>query len=61
MVTDCSAQVVSAILERCREYDLEQILTLPGENVRGEEFYEFYPDPDQMQEIALELFYAPKE
>lgn len=61
MVTDCSAQVVSTILERCREYDLQQILTLPGENVRGEEYYEFYPDPDQMQKIALELFYAPKE
>ena len=61
MVTDCSVQVVSSVLDRCCEYELEQILTLPGENVRGEEFYEFYPDQDKMQRIALELFYAPKE
>ena len=61
MVTDCSVNVVSSLLERCVEYELEEILTVPGENVRGEEYYEFYADPDRLQLLALELFYAPKE
>lgn len=61
MVTDCSANVVSNLLQRCVEYELKEILTVPGENVRGEEFYEFYVDADQLQLLALDLFYAPKE
>lgn len=61
MVTDCSVNVVSALLERCVQYDLEEIVTVPGENVRGEEYYEFYADADKLQQLALELFYAPKE
>lgn len=61
MVTDCSAKVVSSLLDRCAEYELQQILTVAGENVQGEEYYEFYPDEDKLQLLVLELFYEPKE
>lgn len=60
MVTDCSANVLSGLMSRCAEYELEQILSLEGENVRGEEFYEFYPDKDALDALILGLFYAPK-
>lgn len=60
MVTDCSMTVFSSLMEHCADYTLKEILTLPGENVRGELYYEFYPDQGKLNELALRLFYAPK-
>ena len=61
MVTDCSATVISSLLQRCRQYRLDRILTLEGSNVLGEEYYEFYADEEKMDALILELFYAPKK
>ena len=61
MVTDCSANALSGLMNRCAEYELEQIVSLEGENVRGEEFYEFYPDEKAMDALILQMFYAPKK
>ena len=61
MVTDCSANVLSNMLSRFAKYEMEQILSLEGENVRGEEFYEFYPDEEALDKLILQLFYAPKQ
>lgn len=61
MVTDCSANVLSGLMNRCAEYELEQIVSLEGENVRGKEFYEFYPDEKAMDALILQMFYAPKK
>ncbi len=60
MVTDCSVNVISGLMERCSDYTLKEIVTPEGENVLGEEFYEFYVDEEQLQELVLRLFYAPK-
>lgn len=60
MVTDCSSTVISGILNRCSDYTLKQIVSVPGENRMGEEFYEFYPDEQQLDALILQLFYAPK-
>ena len=57
---DRSANALSGLMNHCAEYELEQILSLEGENVRGEEFYEFYPDKDAQDALILGLFYAPK-
>lgn len=61
MVTDCSANVISGLMSRCAKYEMEQILSLEGENVLGEEFYEFYPDKDALDALILQMFYAPKK
>ena len=61
MVTDCSPTVISGLLQRCRQYRLDRILTLEGSNVLGEEYYEFYADEEKMDALILELFYAPKK
>lgn len=60
MVTDCSATVMSSMLERYGDYELDEIYTLAGANHVGEEFMEFYPDEEALQDLVLELFYAPK-
>lgn len=61
MVTDCSVKAASGLMERCAEYNLKQIVSLKGENVRGDEFYEFYVDEEALQRQVIELFYAEKE
>lgn len=60
MVTDCSSTVFSSVMERYSDYALREIVTLQGENVRGEEFMEFHLDEDALQKDVLRLFYAPK-
>lgn len=61
MVTDCSANTVSGLMQRCGDFGLKQILSIPGENTLGEEYYEFYPDEAQMDTLILSLFYDEKE
>ena len=60
MVTDCSVNVVSGLLQRCADYQMDRIVSLEGENVLGEEYYEFYADEEKLDALILELFYAPK-
>ena len=61
MVTDCSVQVVNGLMQRCSDFTLAENLTIPGQNVRGAEFYEFYADEQQTDELILRLFYEEKE
>ena len=61
MVTDCSLNVVSGLMQRCADYSLKQILSMEGENVLGAEYYEFYADEEKLDALILELFYAPKK
>ncbi|MBQ8621410.1 MAG: LCP family protein [Oscillospiraceae bacterium] len=61
MVTDCSVNAVSGLMQRCTDYTLVENVTLAGENRLGEEYYEFYPDEQALDALVLRLFYAPKE
>jgi len=60
VVTDCSANVISALMNRCSDYSLKEITSPEGENVLGKEFYEFYTDPEKLEDLVLRLFYAEK-
>ena len=60
MVTDCTVNVISGLMQRCMDYKLKQIVSLEGENKLGEEFYEFYADEEKLDALILQLFYAPK-
>lgn len=61
IVTDCSAKVISGLAQRCEEYELEEVITPEGRNIRGEEHYEFYLDEDKLDDLILRLFYARKK
>ena len=60
IVTDCSLQVISGLMDRCAEYTLKEVVSPAGENVNGEEFMEFYVNEESLDELVLRLFYAPK-
>ena len=60
MVTDCTFKVLSSLLQRCAHYEMAEVFSLEGENVLGNEFYEFYADQEKLEMLILERFYAPK-
>lgn len=60
IVTNCSVNVISGLMERCSDYQLVEIVSPKGENVLGKEYYEFYLDEAALSELVLRLFYAPK-
>lgn len=60
MVTDCSANFISGLMERCSHYTLKEIVSIEGENVMGDKYYEFYADAEKLDALILRLFYAPK-
>lgn len=61
MVTDCSVNAVSGLMQRCADYTLKENISLEGENILGEEYYEFHVDEEKLDELILRLFYAPKQ
>lgn len=61
IVTDCSVNTVSGMLNRYADYELKEIAAPEGENVRGDEYMEFYVDEEALDELVLRLFYAPKK
>lgn len=61
LVTDCSVNAIVGMVERYSDYEYGGVILPEGENVRGEEYMEFYVDEEKLDELILELFYAPKE
>ena len=60
MVTDCSINVITGLMQRCAEYEHKETVSPVGENVLGEKHYEFYLDEEALDELTLRIFYAPK-
>lgn len=61
LVTDCSAATVNGLYNRYSGYKLNEIHVPKGENVMGEKYFEFYVDEEQLENLTLQLFYAPKK
>jgi len=61
LITDCSAAAINAMVDRYGGYKLDRILTPPGQNVMGEEYFEFHIDEKGLDKMILDLFYAEKE
>jgi anionic cell wall polymer biosynthesis LytR-Cps2A-Psr (LCP) family protein len=60
MVTDCTSKTMTSLLSRYGDYALGDMISPAGENVMGEQYYEFHVDEDKLNELVVDLFYAPK-
>jgi hypothetical protein len=60
MLTDCTPVVLNRMFSDYGNYHFTGTVTLPGKNVRGEQYYEFYVDSDALDELILKMFYKPK-
>ena len=61
LVTDCSVNTISGIIERYSDYTVNTPVTPEGENVLGEQYYEFHVDEEKLDSLILEMFFAPKK
>ena len=60
IVTDCTLASLSSLLTRYREYTLNDVITLKGENVLNDSYMEFHLDKEALDQLMLELFYSEK-
>ncbi len=60
IVTDCTVQILSRLEADYGDYEVDRFLSFEGDNVLGEEYYEFYADEEKMMDLILELFFDPK-
>jgi LCP family protein required for cell wall assembly len=61
LVSDCSGNRLESLLGNLAQYELDAMLDIEGESVRGEEFMEFYPDEDSLTQVVIECFYKEKD
>ncbi len=61
MVTDCSTSAVTGLADRLSDHELDQILSLEGENVKGEKYMEYHLDEKALDALILEHLYSPKK
>ncbi len=59
--TDCSAVVLNRLASDYGHYRFAGSVTLEGESILGEKYYEFYADRDSLDELILRLFYKAVE
>ena len=60
IVTDCSLNAITGMMDRYGEYAIGEVLSPEGENVAGEEYMEFYVDEEKLDALILRLFYEEK-
>ena len=60
IVTDCSVETLSGMLDRYVDFTIKEVVSPDGENVIGDGHYEFYVDEEKLDELIVRLFYAPK-
>ena len=60
IVTDLSANALSGMYSRYEGYQLKDIISPKGENVRGERYMEFYLDREALDNMILDVFYKEK-
>ena len=60
MTTDCSVKILGALLDRYRQYGLGDVVTIDGENKKGQQFMEYYVDEEALDSVILKYLYEPK-
>lgn len=61
IVTNVSANSLSGMLNRYSDFELQEIVTPEGENIRANEYMEYHVDQDKLTDLVLRLLYSPKE
>lgn len=60
MVTDFSVSTLTGLIDRFGDYELGDIVTVDGDNVKGEAFMEYHLDEEDLDRVILKYLYAPK-
>lgn len=58
MVTDLTAEELVELLRM--DWEMEDIVSVPGESVKGEKYEEFYVNEEELENLLIKLFYKLK-
>lgn len=61
VISDCSIDELKRMAEEFVNYEIQPMKDIKGTALKGEEYMEFYPDQQALEEQILELFYEVKE
>jgi len=61
LVSDCTVDQLSTLIERVRDYRFDGTITLPGEIQKGDVYMEYHVDEPAAQKMIIDLFYKPEE
>ena len=59
MVSDCTIDQLSELINNMTEFDMSEGRTLEGEAIRGKRYIEYYPNNEALRQMVMELFYEP--
>lgn len=54
------ASSMTSLWSKYADYQLDEVVTLKGENVLNGKYYEYILDEAALDELILQMFYAPK-
>lgn len=60
IVSDCSVNSMSSMLERYADYKLRDVVSPVGENVYTDKYMEFYVDEAELEKLMMNMFYTKK-
>lgn len=60
IVSDCSVNTLSSMLDKYSQYKLEDIVSPKGENILTEQYMEFHVDEDALDKLIIDMFYIKK-
>lgn len=61
VISDCSIDELKRMAEEFVNYEIQPMQDIKGTALKGEEYMEFYPDQQALEEQILELFYEVKK
>lgn len=60
LISDLPISTLTGMVERYIDYPQKEVISLEGENRIVNNMCEFYVDEEKLEDLRLELFYAPK-
>lgn len=61
IVTDCSVNTLSGMLDRYVDYRIKEVVSPEGENIVVDGHYEFHADEEALDQLIVRLFYTRKK
>lgn len=61
LVSDCTVTQLQTLFEKLTSYQFDEIHSLEGESVVGEQFMEFYADESSVRALVTKLFCKPED
>ena len=61
LVSDCTINQMSELLETLQDYTYETVISLPGEAHKENTYVEFHVDETELQKMVIDLFYELEE